>query len=687
MHNDMTPDRALPAALNDAIVDAPQRWEENQHLLLSRAIMSTLLLSFQQRLAAIVQRYQEDIRISLQTALVNPLGELRDALEAFDQELAPGQHAQLKTTFQGNTVPDLEAIQDAFMADVRTAIEEVPESIRTMPESAVQTLVNNPLGEVDAITVSLRRVIDYLVEMELLGPLQEEKSEWQIRAQHVNAIAQDVLRLTAFHLPDDGVHTLSKEEIETLKPILENGLERLTEELEQLEAQVTGFDQLAGSRLDMVVQQLNTYTITRSEGELQRYVRGHKGRLIQSRYQAFVTKTGDYFRERLVRLLYRRSEGVLFARKLQADDIYGELLNQGAIQRLMEAVMPQEAVLEALPLYYRQLFLGAPAISKELWVGGEEELLRARKAIDRWKRGQQGGLLITGAPLSGKTALAQLLAQTHFKRENTFLLTPASGGQARVEDLLAQLQKATATTGTAATCFDRLPHQSVLIIDDLQKWWKRSEDGFGALEELMSWMDQFGKQCFFIVTCQLHAFRLIERIHPISGQFLDMVGRGPSNAEQIQQIILLRHKSTGLRFDLDELPEEELSAWKLARLFTGYFDYARGNVGVALQAWIASIVAVSKDRITIKRPAEPEVGFMDRISIVQKAILVHLVLHDGLSMAQLHRMSHLDQALLRHEVEALKRSGWLEESEKQMLTINRFIAPHLTQALIDQRMM
>ena len=146
---------------------------------------------------------------------------------------------------------------------------------------------------------------------------------------------------------------------------------------------------------------------------------------------------------------------------------------------------------------------------------------------------------------------------------------------------------------------------------------------------------------------------------------------------------MLRHKSTGLKFEIDGQQEDELSAWKLAQLFTAFFDFSQGNVGAALQAWIGAIQRVTKGQLELERPEEPDLSALDRISPVQRIFLLHILLHRSLSLERLQHISGLDESRVRHEIQSLQRLGWLGNAGNTA-AIDRFLMPHLSQAFVER---
>lgn len=670
--------------LASALVEAPERWSENQDLLLSRARLGVQLISFQHRLSTIVQRHEEVIALTLQNQLVKPLREVEADVMELVEDPNSDVTARIRTTDSVSQSFDPAGLYEELASDIRAAIDEIPESVRTLTEESVQSMVRHPLDEVDIITVSLRRVLDYSVKMEFLGPVQAELSAWPSRAQRSFAASRDILRLLKFQASDESQEVDGAPVLDTDATVLQKGLTRLQALLSQLGDETTALRDLIDTSLDRVLQRLNLYTITRTEGELDRYVRAHTSRELQSRVRESADRVQGYIRNRFVRLLYSRSEGVLLARQLQEADPY---LGSAALEglQLVESVSPKDAPTRELPMYYRQLFLDFPTITQEFWVGADAQLARANQAVDRWHRGKSGGLLILGEASAGKTALSQLVAQTNFKRDEIFQLNAMAGGSVDPVVLERRMRETLGVSGPIESWSTQLPAHSVIIVNDLERWWERAAGGTTALERLEQIMELLGKRCLFIVNANVYAFKLIDRIYPLSRRFLDIVTRMPSNAEQIKEVVMLRHRSAGLRFILDGEQEEDVSEWKLAKLFTSLFDFSRGNIGAALLGWITAIKQVTADGLHVEPVEVPDLSIVDTVSPLQKALLIHIMMHGGLTMDRLRRISQIDDTLLHHELQSLKRLGWVVEAN-DVMSIDRFLRAHLTRAFVERRM-
>jgi hypothetical protein len=76
-------------------------------------------------------------------------------------------------------------------------------------------------------------------------------------------------------------------------------------------------------------------------------------------------------------------------------------------------------------------------------------------------------------------------------------------------------------------------------------------------------------------------------------------------------------------------------------LFNRLFGHTRGNIGVALRAWIRHIARVEHRRLTIGRPKPPRLEPLEALAPLQQQLLVHLALHRACAADCLHAAAGL----------------------------------------------
>jgi hypothetical protein len=381
---------------------------------------------------------------------------------------------------------------------------------------------------------------------------------------------------------------------------------------------------------------------------------------------------------RLVSAWYRRSRGVILGERLRA----GERAGRTPVDRLLglvESVSPVPEVLSELPFYYRQLFLERGAATRDFWVSRPREEGQVDVAFDRFGRGHEGGLLVVGDPGSGRSSFVAHVAQKHGASALLRVRPPrrATGDPSTFEE---HLRSALGGDDEAEATLAQLPVGTVIVIDDVDLWWERRRGGLGVIERILSLIDRFGGRCFFIVASTTVTERLLNRLLRLEERFLASVHLEPFSAESLRDIVLVRHRATGMSLTVDGAPTQGLADWRLARFFNQLFDRTHGNVGEALQGWIASITSLSGDEVHVATGEAPRLRPLRELSARQRALLGALMVHRRTSPESVRGAMGLDPAELVEEIAALRRSGLVEET-RGTLVPSRYVEPYLRRDL------
>ena len=174
-----------------------------------------------------------------------------------------------------------------------------------------------------------------------------------------------------------------------------------------------------------------------------------------------------------------------------------------------------------------------------------------------------------------------------------------------------------------------------------------------------------------------YAFDLMNKMLNLQDAFISVIALRPFDSQEIQEIILRRHRSSGLEFILNKREEEDLSEIRKASLFNKYFNYSEGNPGTALKSWLGNIVKVSEKRIYIQSPRLPETKILSELDEDWKVILIQLILHKRLTFERINKIFFSDDTGTKGIINSMLRSGLIEERREKLYIINNFIEPHL----------
>ncbi|HQU73698.1 MAG TPA: hypothetical protein PLG66_15445, partial [Calditrichia bacterium] len=106
-----------------------------------------------------------------------------------------------------------------------------------------------------------------------------------------------------------------------------------------------------------------------------------------------------------------------------------------------------------------------------------------------------------------------------------------------------------------------------------------------------------------------------------------------------------------------------------------------GNVGVALQAWIAHIERVAPGKIVLKAPQNPDLDFANRMDPQWQVWLYQFHLHKHLTRERLQRIFRSNEEEVRRMMNVLARAGAIVPTQGDVWEMNPFLQPFLAPLL------
>jgi hypothetical protein len=217
--------------------------------------------------------------------------------------------------------------------------------------------------------------------------------------------------------------------------------------------------------------------------------------------------------------------------------------------------------------------------------------------------------------------------------------------------------------GTYDEIFEKIPENSVIIIDDLELWWEKNPTGYEVLKMILEIIRNYSSKCFFIANLNSYTYEFVNKIINLENSFLNIIECDPVDAETIKNIVLFRHNSANLK--LLNSKGEKIGPIGEARFFSNIFNLSQGNINAALNLWLSSITEINQDTLKIHNVKQVESTVLLNLPPDWYIILVQLFLHKKLNSKSLSRVlmksaretNVLVDALLRTRLVIVEKSN------------------------------
>lgn len=680
--------RKVPRAARETssvLDEAADRWLRAQSLIVQSHAAQARLATYRRRLTTVVDRTRLQLASHVRSAVVEPCADLHRALVEFHDALEAGDEtARLRLTDELMPRFAAEPMVEALVKDLQAATLELPDAVTIPTEAELTALQQQPFEPPGGVSLALRRAVGHLVEAQLVGDLQAPLALVPEAEQHALQVGRDVLRLLSFtadELESGEEGEPSEESVPTqLMHAAASGVTRLGAELKILEELAPRIEDLLTEGLARIRTETDLQWLVadpkRSRELVKTPSKGGPLRIVRTIGSAIASAV----RRATVAIVYRRTQGALLKQRLRpavrpVDALIGRSL------AFVREVSPRPEILEELPFFYRQLFLGRSANDSTFWVGRERQLSLAAQAIANHRRGVAGALLAVGPPGSGKSAIMQRALRKHVDPELIYRIRARLGGSCDPEVFRAAAEEALQLHGSWPEIMRALPPDSAVVIDNLALWWERSEAGLAVVDVLLDLIDQYGDRCLFVVEVSTAAFRAINRFRRLSGRALAVIECDAVGSEFLRDVIEVRHRSAGLVYAVGGKEEDDLSDLRRARVFSGLFDASGGLLGPALQAWIATIKRVRSNVIELRPTGATPPSFLDDLPLEHLALIVQLALHRQLSIERFTRITGLPLTDVVQELAMLARMGLVIRIGEGVYTLDRFVRHHVIRHL------
>ncbi len=671
--------------LKEQLKQTPSFLMRNEELLKNNFKLEIQLIDFENKLYRISRKtviaVEEFINVEVLLKIKNIESNLKDFVKDFEKNT--------NTEFKSKEFPNIPSeevifnsfkkILDIKFEKLKYLTDKFPEKISLLSNESFNNISDKQFLEIEITELPVSYLLNYLIQSEYNTPLIKIAEELPEQIIKIENSAQNILRVILFTFFDADGKRINKDENsdEKLIDYFKNKIIELNELETKTKLKIENINRKINERLSEISNNLSVYSLLNLASTNKRFSKNKKK---TKKFNEKITKIKSSISNQFNQIWYRHSDAVIFRKKLSGN-AKKPISNINACLNLVEKVSARNEIINKLPFYYQQLFLRTNNYSKDFFKGRKNEITEILKSINRYKSSYYGAILIKGDRYSGKTFLTQYAINTLMPNSKVYSISPPLEGSVSIKTFKTKLANEFDAKGSYERKFAKIQNGSVIIFDEVELWWEKTETGFEVINEIIELIKTYGHKFLFILNINSYAYKLINITSNIEPYFLNIVDCKPFNAKLLKEAILFRHNSGGIPFIYKEKMQEDLRQAEFAKLFAKYFNYSQGNIGVALISWIANIIDYSENIIKIKSVKTINVEILDNFDTETYMILSQFILHKRLTISKMARVMMFEETNAEDYIAYLKRSGLIKEIIKGVFEINKYMFIHIKQKL------
>ncbi len=662
-------------SLHSEIIEFSEVWYDKLKNNTNRIYLDLLIKATRDRISREIDDIIFSVSKQVSAELLNPIKQLRKKVEgSANNSSDTSQIFEFQVGFKLDLLQDTESL----ITDVHKIIDTLPEEIQISDNSPVDILPGvSAEQESKILIIPVQRIVRHYVDSLLLSPLSTLLGSINDDLKKQEYLVKDHLSLMEFE--QENLDKNDADYRERYNGIIKDTLNELENEEDGIQQILIKLGNEIEHMIEMAFEPASSHLIVESSQKITHIIREYQGKQTVSKFGALRQNIKKYIKSKTVRLLYSQSEGILFARKLSIDENIKSSYEE--IAELLEEIVPDPDIQSKIPSYYQNLFSGKSSIGEDFWIERTEEQESFERALNRYKRFKKGGIIIYGERDCGKTALSKYLCRKHFRAEQVFHIFPPLQGSVDVEVFTSILKKSSGYSGSSSEISEFFRNDSVLVIHDLELWWERCDQGVDVIHTILKMIEDYSNQFLIIVNINSYAYKFLNALYSIEDKFLAHIRCRPFDSEDLKELIMRRHRSSGLNFSFGKRSNDQVSEIKLASIFNRIFRISEGNPGMALNIWLCMIKKIEDDDLFMQMPKIPDYSSFQQLDEDWMIILAQIVLHKRATIEKLACILGMVQSEIQPHISSMLMCGLIVERNSELYIINSYLNNAISEIL------
>lgn len=558
--------------------------------------------------------------------------------------------------------------------------------------------------------VFLKDILDAEILNKATAEFGDIQKEFSLNMQETMRKVSYLDQIVEFNL--DAAYQLLKERSDTdaldeARTIAVSGLERtesnLDEMAEQLQKNITQY----ASRFSSIARKLELDIQNLADNEKifelkLRLARARtKEKIWETRQKSWlkIKATFPHISHFITHIFERVKQAVLKIGKATrlAPQVY--VKGKGLTHYLIESYQKKSK----MPYIYQRLFRLEALNERRFFYGRDECMQQIKEDFENFKQGYQAVTVIVSEKGNGKTTIVNFaekevlmgyrLVKIDFQ-STTFIMA----------DFLDLLKNAFGFTDVHSIDeFEQklinLKEKYICVFENIHNLFLRIISGFEVLDRFLLMVVNTRNNIYWLVTSGLYAWQYLDRVIHISDYFRRIVFLVDLDVDEIEQIILARHKASGygLYFEASERilnsrafkklkDEKDRQNYLRKYFFRDLTEISGGNVKSAILFWLSALNDFGEDQVTIATDIDFDQDVILSLTSDELFTLAALIQHEYLNEQQHSLIFNQELDSSRALLGRLFKKGFLEKF-KDNYSVHPFLYRPVVHALVSKHIL
>lgn len=662
-------------------IDVPAKRYRNQKFLLNHLLINVNLLNYSTQLSQVTNLVVKRLNTYLNNDVIDFNSNFLGYLKKYLNILKEDRNAKFEYDLSKSPVL-LDKVRTDNMVRLiqrnhKNLLKNLPKEVLIFTEESDNLIGSEKqFGDLETVNVSVVRLLDYLVQDEFINMIKLIVSELTDEIYDRNQKLFDRLRILNFHVANEDLDT--KDLIE----IFEEEIALLELENANGEEYVLNINRKIDERKRVIMEKLGVYPFLQSAMNLKQYIRRREADKRANQFVKLKNSVYEFYANQAAKLWYRQSKSFMLTQSFMKEENDSLSIHKKQAKAIANLDV-NSAVLEKLPIYYKQLFADNQNYISEMWVERKESENELTRFLNDYRLSNSRALLIRGEKGSGKSFLSYRMTSMLENESKVFTIIPPEEGSIDLSLFKRSLKENLDIEGDDPISL--IPDNSTLIFEDMELWWQKSADGFAVVDYIFNLILQNSNRIRIVAIFNSYAFDFISKLRNVTDYFTHDIILSSFDAFSLQQLIWKRHSMGGLNLNIDNKDQNSLHSWDFARLFSKYFRISKGLPATAISFWLNNITESNGKEITMSFPKTPDLRVCEELSLENLWVLQLLVIHSNITAYKLARITNWQNAEAMKKLFELAQVGFIVEYSPNIFSVNTLLRPFIINLLKSKK--